>query len=111
MYTANVTVTQTTTVDGPPQVYPLAIAVTPNPSSGAVTFACEVDRAGEGTVAIFDLTGRRVAEVARGSFEAGRRVLHWDGSGADGERSGRGIYFVRMVVNRKEVARRFTLTR
>jgi flagellar hook capping protein FlgD len=111
MYTANVTVVPTTTVAGPSRLDPLAIAVTPNPSSGAVTFTCEVDRAGEGTVTVFDLTGRRVAEVARGSFAAGRQVFHWNGCGADGECSGRGIYFVRMVVNREEVARRFTRTR
>jgi flagellar hook capping protein FlgD len=111
LYTANVMVTPATPVGGPPDTYPLAVAVTPNPSSGPVTFACEIDHAGEGEVTVFDVAGRRVAEVARGSFPAGRQVWQWDARVANGERAGRGIYFVRMAVNQREVVQRFTLTR
>jgi len=111
MYTSNVSVAPTLAAGEPPQRVPLAIAVAPNPSSGPVTFECDVDRPGEGTVSVFDVAGRLVVEIARGSFSMGSQVWRWDGRRADGERAGRGIYFVRLAVDRYEVTRRFSLMR
>ena len=83
----------------------------PNPADGEVAFSCDVDRAGLGDVSVFDVAGRRVAEIAIARFQPGRYVFRWDGRTAEGARAGRGIYFVRMSVNRREAARRFALRR
>jgi hypothetical protein len=111
LYTANVTVTPTPGGGGPTSKFPLGIVIVPNPMAGGVRFACDVDRAGEGVVEIFDVAGRRIADIARGRLQPGRHVFDWDGRGAGGERAGRGIYFVRMAVDQREVAQRFTLIR
>lgn len=57
------------------------------------------------TVEICDVTGRRVAQLADGTFPAGVSALVWDGRRADGTPAGSGIYFIRMrtdAANRRE---------
>jgi hypothetical protein len=44
-------------------------------------------------LSVYDLSGRRVATLARGSMNAGQYVRDWDGGGA-----GAGVYFVRLRV-------------
>lgn len=69
-------------------------AARPNPTAGRTTFAVGLPAAGEVDLAIYDLAGRRVATLWRGTLEAGEREFTWDGSAA---RSG--VYFARLVVN------------
>jgi hypothetical protein len=111
LYSTNVTVLPTLGVPDPAAAPALAVCAAPNPVDVEVTFSCDVDRAGPGIVSVFDVTGRRVAEIAAAQFQAGRHVFRWDGRTADGTRAGRGIYIVRMSVNRREVAHRFVLRR
>ena len=44
-------------------------------------------------LSVFDLSGRRIATLARGSMPAGLHARDWDGSGA-----GAGVYFIRLRV-------------
>lgn len=46
-------------------------------------------------VAVFDLNGRVVRELAAGGVGEGRRVYDWDCRSTSGERVGAGMYFVR----------------
>ena len=90
---------------------PLAVTVAPNPSDGEVGFSCAIDQSGDGSLSVFDVAGRRVAQIANGPFTAGRTVFHWDGRTPGGERAGRGIYFVRMKLSRREVVQEFAIVR
>jgi hypothetical protein len=45
-------------------------------------------------VAVFDLAGRRVAELPEGATAEGIRTVRWDGHDAHGAAARRGIYFV-----------------
>lgn len=109
LYNSNVTVLPSLDVVDPVPAAAFAISVSPNPADGDVAFSCDVDRAGPGDVSVFDITGRRVAEIAFAQFHPGRHVFRWDGRTVEGARAGRGIYFVRMNVNRRQVTRRFAL--
>jgi hypothetical protein len=78
----------------------------PNPSSGAVSFQLQLPQAGDVTVGVFDLSGRRVAEIARRPFAAGTHALTWDGRAGDGALAPAGVYFVRAVGPHANVVRR-----
>lgn len=73
-----------------------APAPSPNPFRDATRLAFAVPAGGgEGEVAVFDVSGRRVATLARGPFAEGALALTWDGRDAAGARVRAGMYFVR----------------
>jgi hypothetical protein len=51
-------------------------------------------------LAVFDLTGRKVATLANGSYAAGFYEIEWLGRNADGSRAPAGIYRVRLQIDR-----------
>ncbi|HMA47472.1 MAG TPA: FlgD immunoglobulin-like domain containing protein, partial [Frankiaceae bacterium] len=79
---------------GPPAAT-LLLAPAPNPSRGTTRIAFDLADAGAVRVAVFDLSGRRVARLADGAYPAGRHTLTWDGRDAGGAQAAAGAYFVR----------------
>ena len=79
----------------PEAAFRLAAPV-PNPfrTGSVISFALEA--AGEATVAVYDVTGRHVRDLARGTFGEGSHSLSWDGRRADGRTVTGGVYFVRL---------------
>jgi hypothetical protein len=65
----------------------------PNPFNPSLTVVVALPEAGELSVAVYNLMGQRVAELASGAVEAGRHRLHFDGGGMAS-----GVYFVRARV-------------
>ncbi len=80
--------------DAPP-AGPARLAARPNPSPGAVAFDLELAEAGEVTVEVFDLTGRRVASLGHERLAAGPHTLRWDGRDERGGPAAAGVYFAR----------------
>jgi glucose/arabinose dehydrogenase len=78
----------------------------PNPSGGSVRLGFSLAVGGEAEVAVFDLGGRRVAELARGTFPAGPTELRWDGRRGDGTKAAAGLYFARLRAEGKDWSRR-----
>ena len=80
-----------------PAVLTLAPA-SPNPLAGAGT-AISFGLTREGTVSliVFDATGRRVADLAGGTYPEGFHTVAWDGRREDGSRASAGVYFYRLV--------------
>ncbi len=69
----------------------------PNPASGAQRFAFTLPAASPVQLAIYDVSGRRVA--TRGTGRARRDAQHaasWDGRDADGAAAAPGLYFARL---------------
>ena len=60
-----------------------------------MAFALELPMAGEARLEVFDLAGRRVAEVHRARLDAGRHTLRWDGRGDAGDALAPGVYLAR----------------
>lgn len=69
----------------------------PNPASGDVTMAFTLERAGEATLEVFDAQGRRLAQVARGTFAAGAHSVRWNRRDDSGAVLEPGIYFGRLT--------------
>jgi hypothetical protein len=75
------------------------LGVFPNPGSASrdYVFSFGMPAAGEASLEIFDVAGRRVAQPLAGAVEAGWRELRWDGRTLDGRRVGQGVYFARLT--------------
>ena len=73
--------------------------VTPNPGSGPVRIDLQLARAArvatETELALFDLTGRRVATIDRQTMTTGFRSVTWNGRLADGRVAPAGVYLLR----------------
>jgi hypothetical protein len=68
----------------------------PNPFSASTTLRFTLARGESYSVAVYDLAGRRVRELAAGRGEAGEQAVTWDGRIDAGERAAPGIYLVRL---------------
>jgi hypothetical protein len=68
----------------------------PNPLRGASTLNFDLARAATMRLEVFDLSGRRIATLASGPFDAGAYSISWDGRRSDGSTAGAGLYFIRM---------------
>ena len=66
----------------------LGLRVTPNPSTGAVSFRAP---SAQGEVVVYDVRGRRVADVLLSSGQAA-----WDGTEADGQPAASGVYLAQL---------------
>jgi len=64
-----------------------------NPSRGGASLSLRISRPGTVSVQLYDVQGRLVRTLDRGSYPAGERVLRWDGRDDRGERVGSGVYF------------------
>ncbi|MBD3367261.1 MAG: hypothetical protein GF405_03665 [Candidatus Eisenbacteria bacterium] len=83
----------------------------PNPFRGttvmsfALTVPCRV------TVRVYDVSGREVAVLADGEFDAGRHPVTWDGRDAGGNRVATGVYFCSATSGEHEARRKMVLIR
>ena len=59
-----------------------------------------VAKAGRVQVSIYDVTGRKIKNLADRVFPAGEHSLQWDGTDDGGQKVARGVYFVRSSVQK-----------
>ncbi len=84
--------TNVTGVGGPQQ---LSFSVAPNPARvSTISFA--LPRADRVELGVFDLQGRQVAQLFKGSFPAGTYSRTWNGADDSGNHVGPGVYFYRL---------------
>lgn len=70
----------------------------PNPPSfDGTTLRFDLVSAADLRLDVFDVAGRRVTGVARGSFARGRHDVRWSARDAEGRLLAAGVYFVRMT--------------
>jgi hypothetical protein len=87
------------------------LAVWPNPAGAGTAIRIASSADGPGVLAVFDVTGRRVAELWSGSLAPGSHVFRWDGRDAGGRLLPNGAYFVRWQTARSERSERLTIIR
>lgn len=68
----------------------------PNPFAGTLLVPFDLPRAGEVSLEVFDLLGRRIAVLAQGVWPAGRHSIVWNGLTQVGSLAAPGIYSVRL---------------
>jgi len=70
----------------------------PNPFRGATEFELSLATVGSVDLTVYDVMGREVRVVTRGTLSAGTQRLSWDGRRDDGGVAGAGLYFARLKV-------------
>ena len=80
----------------------------PNPAPGPVTLRFTLPAAGRVRLAVFDVTGRRVAMLVDGARAAGSHEVEWE---VGNRSSGAGVYFVRMEMGGIVATRRIVVLR
>jgi hypothetical protein len=69
-----------------------------NPASGPRTFQFARSAPANVDLSIYDVHGRRVAQVFSGQLGGGRQSLSWKGTDSRGQVVGRGVYYSRLTV-------------
>jgi hypothetical protein len=83
----------------------------PNPFNSSVAISFTPPRAGDVTLSIYDVAGRRVKELFRGYRSAGTNRFMWDATDDRGRPAASGTYFYRIAYDDKIFASRVTLQR
>lgn len=81
----------------------------PNPFGPSTTLHFELERAGAGELAVYDVSGRLVRRLAQGWFEAGPHALAWDGTDDQGRRLAPGLYLYRLKAGSLAGTRRMVM--
>jgi hypothetical protein len=92
-----------------PAPTPAAIAFAPafpNPARGSLTLRFVLPRETTFRMAIYDVAGRRVRELASGSRPAGEQTLAWDMRDNAGREVSSGIYFARLDADRHSLTQK-----
>jgi YVTN family beta-propeller protein len=85
--------------------------IRPNPSFAALTVRFGLPRQGQATLELFDVSGRRVKVLARGTVAAGWHEVTWRGDLEGGGTANAGLYFVRLRAGGKLLRQRFVWLR
>lgn len=77
----------------------------PNPGRGPFAVAFNLPESDVVHLGVFDVRGRRVADLANGPLAAGGHERVWDARGTNGGRVAPGLYFVRLRLRNGAVTR------
>jgi choice-of-anchor B domain-containing protein len=100
-----------------PQVVSIAAkssldAPQPNPIRESTSVTMHLARAGEARLEVYDVSGRRVAELLSGKrVAAGTYRVSWNGLDQDGSRVAAGMYFIRLTAPDVETTRKAIVLR
>lgn len=83
----------------------------PNPVAGPARFDFELPATARARLELYDLNGRRVRQVADGTFPAGRTSLAWDGLDAEGRRPASGLYWAALTIDGRRYTRAVAVAR
>ena len=83
----------------------------PNPFRSSTKVRFYLNDSGAVDLGIYDISGRRIRELARGEVPTGWHEVNWDGRDDSGRPVTAGIYFSRIRANGQEHARRMLLLR
>jgi len=86
-------------------------SVSPNPTIGDVNVDWVLSRPSVTDIRVYDLAGREIAVVARGSFNVGRNRARWDGQWAGRGVAPAGMYIVRITTSERTTSHRVLLIR
>ena len=94
---------------GPVGTARVELEVAQNAGRSIPSISFTLPSGGPARVDLFDLAGRKVAELFNGSAAAGRTSLTWSGRDANGQLLRRGAYFARLTAGDVKAARQLVL--
>jgi hypothetical protein len=83
----------------------------PNPFNPGTSVVFELAQPARASLAIYDVRGRRVADLHQGDLPAGRHTFRWEGRDQAGRQVASGVYLVRFVSDGLVEHRRMTMIR
>jgi hypothetical protein len=83
----------------------LLAAPSPNPTRAGTEIQYVLPRAADIRLVVYDVAGRLVRVLESDRREAGPHVAHWDGRDAAGAETSSGLYFVKLVVEGRDLTR------
>ena len=83
----------------------------PNPLNPGTSIVFSLPEREEVDLAIYDLSGRRVRTLIRGSRDAGFHSVEWDGYTESGTRASNGVYFYKLNAGDESQTRKLVVTR
>lgn len=89
----------------------VSVETYPNPFHATTTMRLQLEQEGPVELAIFDMSGRRVATLLDEVVAAGTHQVGWDGREEAGSRLANGIYFIRLVQGDSVSTRKVALAR
>jgi hypothetical protein len=102
----------TTTPQDPPVLFETRpLAVEPNPAPGGCVLRFSLAAPRQGSLTMFDASGRRVRTLESGDFARGTHAPRWDGRDDAGRTMPEGIYFAHLRLDHDGQTRRITLLR
>jgi hypothetical protein len=87
------------------------LSIHPNPFNPSTRISFTIDQAQKVDLAVFDLTGKRIAMLADRWFETGEHSLDWDGRDFLGQAVASGTYLLRMVSDEGVASEKMMLIR
>ncbi len=81
----------------------------PNPFNPSTTLSFVLPSSGKASLTVYDITGRKVREIAAGTMTAGAHSAVWNGRDASGRAVSSGVYFARLSLGGTAVTHRMTL--
>jgi hypothetical protein len=84
---------------------------TPNPFGGVTRVRFAVSREGPVRLTVYDVAGRRVANLVDGILGGGEHSTVWDGIDASGRRVASGVYLYRLQAAGESLTKEMVLTR
>lgn len=89
----------------------IALRAYPNPFNPQVTIELRAPTATTGTLAVYDLAGRRLQTLMTGELESGLRTFQWNGRDQAGQPLPSGVYLARLQTDGGSVTQKLVLTR
>ncbi len=81
----------------------------PNPFNPATTIAFDLAQAGPARLVIYDVAGRRVAQIHDGDLPIGRHEFRWNGRDQAGRAVAAGVYLARLTADGRQLNQRLAL--
>ncbi len=81
----------------------------PNPFNPSTAISFSLEKAGTVELAIYDITGRKVRDLANGHMAPGRHEAVWNGRDDRGMPAASGVYFARLVSGGTTLSHRMLL--
>jgi hypothetical protein len=83
----------------------------PNPFNPSTTISFTLPASGPVSLAVYDITGRKIRDVISGPMSAGSHSAVWDGRDSAGKTVSSGVYLSRLTQGGKTVSRRMLLVK
>ncbi len=83
----------------------------PNPFAATTRIGVSLPARSDMRLAVYDVTGRRVASIANGARDAGEHEFEWNGTNDAGGRVGAGVYFCKLEAGTQTLTKKLVLMR